>query len=526
MALVSARSLVAGAEITTDVCVVGGGPAGMTVALELQGRGLQVCLVESGGIHVERDSQALSRGELSGQPYYSLDRTRYRAFGGSAHRWISRRMRPLDPLDFEARPGVPHSGWPISRDELDPHYRRAHELLGLGPFDYDAASWADEDSPMLPLPASHAMTTMFQFGPADSLLRHRGRLVESSDVDVLLDATALELVADSSGRRVTAVVVAASPDHRITVNTKVVVLAGGGIENARLLLLSRRRHPAGLGNGHDLVGRFFMEHPHLRTGVLRPARADLLGRLRLYSKHEQRGVTVMGKLRPSPDVVRSRELLQTTWAMRPVPAVLGTAPAAALAGLREAPGRFGAPDAGRRMLTVASHPVLSTAAARQLLGQRWPSIGTAPTSLVELHAMCEQAPNPSSRVALGRRRDRFGQPVPHVEWRLTDLDLQSIRSGQDLLDHAFTMAGLGRVVSKFGDTDVAVPVGGGLHHMGTTRMHASPRSGVVDRHCRVHETSNVYVAGSSLFPTSGYANPTLTLVALSVRLAQHLRRVV
>lgn len=239
-----------------------------------------------------------------------------------------------DPLDFEARPGVPDSGWPFDSEHLTPYYGRAHRVLGLGPFDYDAASWEKERS-RLPLDPAHVVTTMFRFGPLDVVLRRRQRLVDGEDVQVYVHATAQELVADDLGSRVAAVSVASGPARRFTVRAQLFVLAAGGIDNPRLLLLSTGAQPQGLGNGHDLVGRYFMEHPHTRTGMLRLQGAARHLDMSLRRRRSFPDATVQATLTPAPHVVRARSLLNSTWWLRPIPAALTSPAAAALSAFRE-----------------------------------------------------------------------------------------------------------------------------------------------------------------------------------------------
>jgi choline dehydrogenase-like flavoprotein len=127
-------------------------------------------------------------------------------------------------------------------------------------------------------------------------------------------------------------------------------------------------------------------------------------------------------------------------------------------------------------------------------------------------------------VTLGTRRDRFGLPVARVDWRPAPSDRASIRASQKAVDTALRAAGLGHVEFMLGDEHPPMLLEGNFHHLGTTRMHTDPARGVVDADCRVHGVRNLYVAGSSVFPTYGCSNPTLTVVALALRLADHLKK--
>jgi choline dehydrogenase-like flavoprotein len=523
--LEDARALAPDEVVDTDLCIVGGGPAGITLALELEAVGFRVCLLESGGTDPDRAGQELTRGENVDRDYYRLERTRVRAFGGSSHWWMSpgMRARPLDPLDFEERPEIGRIGWPFSREELDPFYARAQAYCGLGPFDYEVERWQDRPSGAQPLPVSEDLTetVMFQLAPLE---RWRSRLDDvraAANVRVLLHATVQELVTDAAGTRIESVRVATTPDRSFTVRAAVTVLAAGGIENARMLLLSRNGR--GIGNGNDHVGRYLMEHPHIRTGVVVPTDSSLLQRTRLYLAGTGNGGSRLGMLKPSDAMLREEGILATAWALHPTTDVLTSDVSRALVGLRElGPHRRILPHTGKRVATLVRNPAGVLRSVRSGRGRRRDVEATEQSTLY-LAVMLEQAPNPSSRVTLGRRKDRFGQPVPRVEWRLSDLDHRSIRRGQEILDTALRQSGLGHIAHLWGEEDPPPPINGGFHHIGTTRMAAAEQHGVVDPDARVYGIANLYVTGMSVFPTAGYANPTRTVVAMAIRLADHLR---
>jgi choline dehydrogenase-like flavoprotein len=448
-----------------------------------------------------------------------------RAFGGTTRHWVAPgdetwAARPLDPVDFEARPGIRHSGWPFDRAHLEPYYAQAQALCRLGRFDYDPAHWAGEapGSP-LPLPTGTVETTMFQHGAAD-FGGYYEELVRAPNVTLLLHASVVELATGEDPGLVDRVEVRRQDGSRCSVRARRVVLAAGGIENPRLLLLSRRVHRRGLGNDHDLVGRFFAERLSARSGYVVPATADLVGLTGFYDVHDAPGVAVQGALRVADAVQRERQLLNcafflgtrsrsmTAEAVRSV-ATLAKArrrrplPAGTLGHLRNI--ATGLPDLGAFALDRVRRP-----------GDE--------RSVLVLRVQAEQAPNPDSRVTLGGRRDRFGLPVARVDWRPAESDRASIRASQQAIDAALREAGLGHVELMLGDEQPPALLEGNFHHLGATRMHADPRQGVVDADCRVHGVRNLYVAGSSVFPTYGCSNPTLTLVALAVRLADHLRK--
>ncbi|HZQ38036.1 MAG TPA: FAD-dependent monooxygenase, partial [Dehalococcoidia bacterium] len=303
--LIEAATVPADTTIEADVCIVGAGPAGITLARELERSGQRICLLESGGFAAEPRVQALNRGEIAGDWAQPLEQMRQRRVGGTAHGWAERigfrrpggRFVPLTPVDFERREGVPNSGWPFGFEELRPYYVRAQRLCQLGPFAYDGAHWQTARAPLLPLANELVQTRVFQIGRRSVFTdSHAAALARSRRVSLYLHATALALQTNGCGAAVTRVCVAAPGGRRFAVAARLFVLAQGAIENARLLLLSNGDRPAGPGNEHDLVGRFLMEHPQVYTGMLVPFAAQTWRHAGLYDVQTVAGVPVMGHL--------------------------------------------------------------------------------------------------------------------------------------------------------------------------------------------------------------------------------------
>ena len=300
------------------------------------------------------------------------------------------------------------------------------------------------------------------------------------------------------------------------------VLAAGGIENPRLLLLSNHVHRRGLGNDRDLVGRFFAERLSARSGYLVPAVPELVGRAGLYAIHKvDPGVRVQGALRVCDAAQRERQLLNCAFFLLARDQSMTAEAVRSIASLVKA--------RRRRPLSVAAVPghVRNIATGVGDLGAFALDRLRRPDQtrrVLVLRVQAEQAPNRSSRVTLGTRRDPFGHPVARVDWRPAASDRASIRASQEMVDGAVRAAGLGHVELMLGDESPPALIEGNFHHLGTTRMHVDPAHGVVDADCRVHSVRNLYVAGSSVFPTYGCSNPTLTVVALALRLADHLKK--
>ncbi len=487
--LYDAREVTSGTVVDREVCVIGAGAAGIALALELAGAPFRVALLESGGFEPEPDTQDLYRGRIFGRAYPPLHEVRTRRFGGSTACWTGI-CRPLEAVDLEAREWVPYSGWPFELATLRPFYERAQRVCRLEDFVYDGSTWATAERPLLPLEPGLVETRNFQLAATRFGEVHRGAIAAAGNLDTFLHANAVELRTNEAGSRIESLRVATLSGGELELRARVFVLATGGIENPRLLLASNRVQPQGIGNAHDLVGRFFMEHPQVAAAAFLPARSDLP--LDLYLPHRRGRVLACALLTPTQAIRRRERLLDFQ-------ALLGSE---------------GTLPSFERSLARSVHALEG-------------SSGEPPSRAVFLLANGEQAPNPQSRVRLAPERDALGMPQVQLEWRLSALDKRSVLRGHQLVGRALARAGLGRLQILLGDDDAEWPddTSGGRHHMGTTRMHADPRQGVVDASCRVHGVGNLFVAGSSVFPTSGAASPTLTIVALAIRLADHLKEV-
>lgn len=482
-----ARSLPPGTNLETDVCIIGAGAAGISLARALIGSGFRVCILESGGFDPDPADQALAAGENTGLPYHPLEQMRLRRFGGTTNHW-SGWCRPPRAFDFQHRSWIPGSGWPFTLDELKPYLRSAHELCQLGPYDYRPENWADapERQP-LKFADGRVLTAVIQYSPPTRFGRtYRADLENAGNVAVWLHANAVRIETDETARSVTHLEAACLNGPRFTVTARHYVLAAGGIENARLLLESDHRQRGGLGNGNDLVGRYFMDHIKFEAAQFQPARSDLP--MGYYQRHVVRGVRMKGSLCFSEELLRREELLECYFEFEPP---------------RRTPDATGGYVAGMLSDTMGA-PV--------------------PWSVI---LRLDPAPNPDSRVRLGDHRDALGMRVVRLHWRFGEMERRSFDRAARLLAAEIGRSGLGRLrLTSFDDGQwppppgIAVPTG--FHHMGTTRMHRDPKRGVVDENGRVHGVGNLYVAGASVFPNyEGY--PTLTLVALALRLAAHLR---
>jgi choline dehydrogenase-like flavoprotein len=497
-------------EIETDLCIVGAGPAALVIANELSSSGARIILLESGGQGYEGASQELNAGRIVGAAYDDLRTVRRRQVGGTVNTWntyidgaIAAKYAPLDPIDFEHRDGFPFSGWPFAAVELEPWYRKAQLICSLGAFAYEANDWVQAGSEPLRFEDGIIVTRVYQLGAAHPILDTVGALRANADVQLLVHATVTELLCDAYAQHVTAAAVAVSGRVApLRVRAHTFVLAAGAIENARLLLLSDRTRREGLGNEHGLVGRFFMEHPRDHALKLWPARPTFLEEAAFYDQHRvATGAVIMGRLAIAADALREGRALQASATLLPTPR---------------------APRLMMRLLARVRRSTMGQDDAYPRGAAGWsrrPQAARAPSG-VRLLLNLEQAPNPDNRVMLGSDTDALGLRKPVLCWSWTELEQRQLHGTRRRFADALEASGHGRVEIA---SDGREPDPNAHHHAGTTRMHLDPRSGVVDATCRVHGVENLFVAGASVFPTAGFANPTLTIVALAARLADHLR---
>jgi len=503
----------------SDVCIVGGGPAGISLALGLAGRdNLRVTLLESGGLTFEEHTQELARADVVGTPYYPLHETRIRALGGSSWSWGGI-CTPMDALAFEARPWIPNGGWPFPQSTLAPYLDTALELCGItsatraevdqATIATFAASGLDE-AQVQPVPIYFGRPV--RFGPA-----YRERLEAASNVTVQLHTTATGLAVER-GRVVGIPVV--SDGRRAVLRARSVVLAAGGIENARLLLIA--------GQGGDAAGRYFMEHPRVvdrfriragETPLSRLVGGGAAGTLRFFrlstsdalqrregllNQHVNLELGYLGQAsRQWPAVRRLATLMRRPWNESPY---------------------FQDVGGGRLKLRFSDLSVALRRPDQSALSALAALAGPpALRRFLEVSSAIEQLPERDNRVELLPEVDALGMPRVRVHWRVGETEERTYRRSLQVVVEQLTRLEPGLAQARLGEPDPwPSQVIGNWHHEGTTRMHANPDMGVVDTDCRVHGLDNLYVAGSSVFPASGSTSPTVTIVQLALRLADQL----
>jgi choline dehydrogenase-like flavoprotein len=507
-----ARELDNDTLIEGDLCIVGAGAAGISIALQFLGSPLKVILLEGGGFQYEDRMQELYAGQTSGQRYFPLKSIRLHYFGGTTGHWAGF-CAPFDDLDFQKRDWVPHSGWPINKAELDPNYARAQQLLELGPWNYDQDYWMQQDPSMVSLPFDPARVwnKFWQFSPPTRFgKKYRDAIVNAPNIHLHTYANVTDIEANDSVKEIRAVTVRNLEGKTHRVRAKKFILACCAVQNARLLLAANRQAPKGLGNDRDLVGRFFMEHIEIKSAELWLTRPDPM-----HMYMWQADVTkARAELAISPALQRQYRMLNGTASLSPLEVARNQKPFIDV--WENARG-----EGMAKRMREDSEPSSEKA-------EESGPVKAGASQAFQLFTRMEQAPNPDSRITLDKERDALGVQRAHLHWELNPLEKRSIRQLHWIIGQEAGRSGIGRVrlleyLRDENDTSWPAFTGGGWHHMGTTRMSEDPANGVVDPQCRVHGLANLYVAGSSCFPTGGAANPTLTLVALSLRLADHVR---
>ncbi len=464
---------------SADVCIIGAGPAGLTLATELAAQGITSLLCEGGDLEYTDESQACYEGDTVGDDYHYLDAARLRFLGGTSNHWTGV-CADLEPEDLDPKPFAPQTGWPIDMATFRPYITRARAILGLPPTLTPRRIFGGDFARL-----DVKVTQRLRF--RDIYLES---LRSSAQITTLLHANLTGL--ERAGDRITGLQVQSYSGRRMTLRARHFVIACGGIENARLLMHLNEQHGAGFGSASDALGAYFTEHPHGKVGEYVFFDDD-----RLYFP------------RYGPRISRGWAHFAATEAFLNRTDSLNVR-------LKLVPYRE---DGARQVVDD-----LLCRAPR--LAQR---LRDDVVCAGEVGMVLEQVPLAENRVELGTERDRFGIRRPVLHWRVTAPDYQTIREVSTAFARHLADQDLGRMSISDWVLDPSLEVEHNedltaYHHIGTTRMAATEEQGVTDPDCRVFGSENLFLAGSSVFPSAGHANPTAPIIALSLRLADHLAR--
>jgi choline dehydrogenase-like flavoprotein len=453
-------------NVLFDVCICGAGPAGITLAFRLAARGWRVALLEAGALEINPASQDFYKGEIVGLDYYALDTARLRYLGGTSNHWVGE-TRPFDSEDFEPLENYVLREWPIRKTVLDRYEAETDAILDLPRPQPPPDIFRGNNNSLVPAEYRQSPPTRFRE-------KYKDQLKANNKISLYLNANVTEIQLNSTLRSVTGVIARTyNRETPFEVRARQVVLCMGGLENPRALLNSNRQMTPGIGNEHDLVGRYFTEHPEAIVGWM----------------------IMASPLAGSPFYLSSGRLMSDRRCLK---------------------FRVGLTPKG-----INQSGDWCTTPFMELLGKIL--LKRAPVcfdALVEVSI--EQALNRDSRVVLSDQRDRFGLRRLALDWRLTELDYHTIKTAAMEIGRCVAVYNVGRMQLAPWLTHTTRQIKGQFHHMCTTRMSDEPRTGVVDRNCRVHGTDNLHVGGSSIFSNGGVSNPTYTVVQLALRLGDHL----
>ncbi len=476
-----------------DVVIVGSGVAGIILATQIDPKA-SVLLIEGGGIEFSEPSQEVYRGTILGQgtKYRPLDEGRWRAFGGTSNIWGGYCV-DLDDFDFDFRPHIPESGWPIDKSTLAPYRQAAARILGV-------------DIPDNPRPFINDNTGLdrFSFGRStrsNLAETYEDTIRESGNIDLYLNCNYVDLGFAESGNSVRSIAVSSyrDPEARTNIPASYFVLAMGGIENIRSLLCSARKPGSPLNEISPTLGRYYMDHPTASVGWYLP------------DKNKKAFFEEEFFVKPSVDLTRKLSIGNFFLSVRPPVSTSED------------------DDVSRKIKKFLCSPRLSRTLL-QKLGHGEMCQEKFDPRFGRVFVFSEQTPNSSSRIFLGEERDKFGNERVILDWNLDSIDVRTVQVAIQTLGASVALADLARVrVEDFllDEVDDASKVlGGGHHHIGGARMGISARDGVVDADCKVFGQKNLFVAGSSVFRTSGAANPTFTIAQLAVRMAERISKLI
>ena len=550
--LIDSEALPDDSVVESDVTIVGSGPAGITLALELGNAGFEVALVESGGPRFSAEAQSLGDTEhFDPRNHAPMSECTRRQIGGASVIWGGRCV-PYDPVDFDQRSWVPHSSWPIRFEDLEPYFQRACDyfLCGRSVFDLHQIPEVRQTSIVPGLPDGEVLnSTIARWSlPTDFGNEYSRQLKASPRIRLIHGLTCTEIECTDS--RVHMIRSKSTGGKTLRLRSRAYVLACGGIETTRLLLASDRQRNGGIGNHAGHLGRFYMGHVSGRIAQVRfatPAKKTIFG-----FDRDTDGIYLRRRLSFPREVQRQRQLNNiVAYLANPKisdPAHRNGVLSFSYLILRSPLGRFLAPAAMRNAriqggdsksipahirnmvldLGKTLHFIPTFAYKRYLARRKIPGFYQHSASNVyDLHYHGEQVPNPESRIALVNETDALGLRKVKLDLRYSRQDVDNVVRAHDYWDSYLKRYRVGSLEYKSADLESNVwdQASDGFHQIGTTRMSHNPRDGVVGPQCNVHGFNDLFIASSSTFVTSGQANSTFMIVAFALRLADHLKMV-
>jgi choline dehydrogenase-like flavoprotein len=499
--------------LTYDICIVGTGPAGISVAKQLLGTGHRIVMLESGGELPESKYQQLNKGENSGPSFLSLDASRLRCFGGASKLWAGY-CSPFKSDEFDKKSFIPLSGWPISLDDLKIYYKQAAKMLGISykkfyskdyfqnTFDGISFKEFDRDNSFL-------SGNVFQVSNAknrDFGEKYKTDFKSSVNTDVIFHSTVTELNLNSTGRDVQSVLIADLDGNKATIKAKIFVLACGALENPRILLASNKHYKNGIGNINGFVGSCFMSHPGVsNVGEIHKTSLEECISKDKYDDSYIVRFEMSSRERSKQKVLRH---LLSISQYRDL-----TNPRTYISG---------------RVFSEFDKLVDNFNFVSSVKKTACRINGEYSSKLWNLTVALEQPPRLSNNLRLHASHDDLGMPKINMYWDdISKIERDTVIKSVKTMARELGITNIGRIKFKSElltgkSYKINDPVN---HHIGTTRMSNDSETGVVDKNCKVFGISNLYVAGSSAFATSSVVNPTYTIIAMSLKLGEYLKNI-
>lgn len=453
-----------------DVVVVGAGAAGITITRELARLGHHVALVEAGDYELSEWSQEIYKARSIGDPYFDLDVARLRFFGGTTNHWTGY-CRTFEVEDFEREYLGEEFKWPIKNNELKPYLKTACNILEISDVFNDKI-----------ITQSDIESFDIKFSPPVRFRnKYYNEIINNPKIHLFLNANLTDVLL--ANNRVTEIKINSYTNVAVNIKAKKYIFAMGGIENSRYLLYFYKKYRNNFISNDFALGKYWMEHPHFTLGeaIINEKKVD--GKFYSISANTQKklGILNCGIRVEKLDYSATKTLIKDVSCL--------------------------APNLAKSFGKLLNKKIICG---------------------VRLVGVWEQAPNKNNRITLDTKLDRFGIPKPILKWKKNTIDRKTIVKTLEKFNHWLLDIDGGRIKlddwimneNNYPDNDLIA----GCHHMGGTRMHENPRFGVVDKNCRVYGSENLYMAGSSVFTTGGHNNPTLPIIQLSLRLANHLHK--
>ena len=484
-----------------DICVIGSGPAGISVVKKLLNSKYKIALLESGGIHPEDDYQALNEGKNSGPSFLSLDHSRMRSFGGAGLLWAGW-CAPFESNEFEKKPFLHLSGWPISLKDIETYYKEAAKMLGISyeKF-YDkkliGETALEKNFKEFFRDKSLLKASVFQASsPVNRNLaeKYRIELENSNNTHVIFHSTVTDINLSNNGKDVDNVSISDLSGNNANIKAKIFVLACGALENPRILLSSNKYYKNGIGNSQGLVGSCFMSHPGINNvGEIHKISSD-----KCYDG-QKKNIDYKVSFEISPKERLKHKILRHSLSVKNISQST----------------KSKLIDKSNFFLNIKK--TFCKITGKKYFSNNW-----------NLAVGLEQPPTLSNYLKLDNNIDQLGVPKINMYWnKISNIERDTVIKSVNIMAQELGLLNSGRIKLKddllSGKAfNVDDPIN---HHIGTTRMSDSPKTGVVDKNCKVFDLSNLYIAGSSVFATSSIVNPTYTIVALSLRLGEYLKKI-